>query len=406
MKRRVLQLIGSFHQGGSERQAISLARMLKAEGSFDVSIATLNAQGVLRAKVESIGFTEYPLTSFYNANFVRQVRRFARYLRERHIDLIHTHDFYTNVFGMTAATLAGVPVRIAAKRETGEMRSRPQEFVETIAFSRASAIVANSAAVKSYLIERSVGARKIEVIYSGVDLSRFGANPSRRAKVCKKLGLPVDKSIKFVTMVANLRHRVKNVPMLLRAAKHVIAIRPNTHFVIAGEGELANELELIAEQMKIVRNVHFVGRCDDVSSLLSISSVGVLTSSAEGFSNAVLEYMAAAKPVIATNVGGVGEVMIDGETGYLVESNDDAKLAEHLTTLLADTKLAKKMGEAGRAVIEKRFDSAKHLSEIVGLYAKHLAPQNIYGHTAEFSKMEIGADNNAALASQPAVINK
>ena len=405
----MLQLVGSFHQGGSERQAISLARMLSEEGSFDVSIATLNAGGVLRGEAETIGvgeICEFPLTSFYNANFVRQVRRFARYLSENRIDLIHTHDFYTNVFGMAAATLARVPVRIASKRETGEMRSGAQGIVEKVAFSRAHAIVANSAAVQHYLVERGVAERKVKVIYNGVDLSRFDHKVVTRTGVCERLGLPGEKGVQFVTLVANLRHAVKNVPMLLRAAKRVVATRPNAHFVIAGEGELANELKLLAEHMKIGRNVHFIGRCDDVAELLSISDIGVLTSTAEGFSNSILEYMAAGKPVVATNVGGAAESVIDGETGYLVEANDDAKLTEHLTALLSDTKLARKMGIAGRQQVEGKFDSSKQLSATVGLYTKHLATQDIYGHTAEFSKMEMGADKSAALASQPAGINK
>ena len=142
VKKSVLQFIGSFHQGGTERQAVTLTKMLKNEGSFDIFAATLNNQGVLlKDEIESLGLPEipeFPLTSFYNLNFVRQVRRCAKYLRDNKIDLVHTHDFYTNVFGMAAAALAGVPARIASKRETGGMRSRAQEFVEKLAFGRAT----------------------------------------------------------------------------------------------------------------------------------------------------------------------------------------------------------------------------------------------------------------------------
>jgi hypothetical protein len=130
VKKRVLQFIGSFHQGGSERQAVALTRVLKAEGSFDVFAATLNNEGVLCDQIEEIGLPEipeFPLTSFYNANFIQQVRRCAKYMRDNEIDLVHTHDFYTNVFGMAAATLAGVPARVASKRETGGIRSPAPE---------------------------------------------------------------------------------------------------------------------------------------------------------------------------------------------------------------------------------------------------------------------------------------
>src|SRR4051812_28186288 len=101
--------------------------MLKEDGTYDVRVATLNDEGPLRTQVAA-GSTEipsFPLTSFFNPNFVRQVRRCAAYLTENKVDLVHTHDFYTNVFGMAAATLARVAVKVASKRETSAMRTRP-----------------------------------------------------------------------------------------------------------------------------------------------------------------------------------------------------------------------------------------------------------------------------------------
>ena len=137
MKKNVLQFIGSFHQGGSERQAVGLTRLLKENGEYNVFAATLNREGVLLDEMEKLGFDsipEFKLTSFYNLNFLTQVRKCARFLRENHIDIVQTHDFYTNVFGMLAATLAKTPLKIASKRETGGMRSASQKRVEKFAF--------------------------------------------------------------------------------------------------------------------------------------------------------------------------------------------------------------------------------------------------------------------------------
>src|SRR5262249_39955362 len=120
--KNVLQFIGSFHQGGSERQAVQLTRLLHEEGSFNVSVATLENVGVLKSEVEKLGLTEineFRLASFYDANFVKQLMRCAGFLRENKIEIVHTHDFYTNIFGMFAAQLARVPLAIASKRETG-----------------------------------------------------------------------------------------------------------------------------------------------------------------------------------------------------------------------------------------------------------------------------------------------
>lgn len=331
--------------------------MLKLEGSFDVAIATLNRDGILLNETEAITdgeIAEFPLTSFYNANFVRQVRRCAKYLQENKIDIIHTHDFYTNVFGMAAATLARVRVRIASKRETGGMRSPAQAFVEKIAFGRAQVIVANSESTREYLGE-SVR-EKTHVIYNGVDLTRFnGSSHSPNGH-------------KSIAMVANLRHDVKNIPMLLRAAKRVVAEVPTAKFVIAGEGELESQLKQTANEIGVAESVQFIGRCTDVPALLSTSNACVLTSRAEGFSNSILEYMAAGRPVVATNVGGARETIIDGETGYLVASDDDEAMAKRLIEILGDRKKADEMGKKGKRHITDNFSSDAQLEKTLWLY--------------------------------------
>lgn len=370
MKKRVLQFIGSFNQGGSERQAVTLLRSLKTDATFDVFAATLNREGVLLAEAESIGLPEIPefkLTSFFNANFVRQVRRCAAYLRDNKIDLVHTHDFYTNIFGMAAASLAGVGARVASKRETGGMRSSAQEFVEKLAFGRAKAIVVNSEAVRTHLLERGIDVARINVIYNGLDVGRFEQIDDDRAAVCAKFGLPCE--ARFITLVANLRHEVKNVPMLLRAAKTIADSVPDVHFVIAGEGELESSLRLMAADLGLAERVSFIGRCTDVPSLLAASYACVLTSTAEGFSSSILEYMAAGKPVVATDVGGASEAVVDGETGYLVPHNDAASMAERLAWLLNDGEMSARFGRAGKQAVSERFSLNSQLANTTELYS-------------------------------------
>ena len=364
VKKRVLQFIGSFHQGGTERQAVSLTRLLKQDGEFDVFVATMNKEGVLLDQIESLGLpeiSEFKLTSFFNSNFVRQVRLCAKYLKDNRIDVVHTHDFYTNVFGMAAASLAGIDARIASKRETGGMRSQAQEFVEKLAFGRAKAIVVNAAAVRFHLMDRGISAAKVRIIYNGLDISRF-----ENIADADTFGLPAGR--RFITLVANLRHAVKNVPMLFRAAQAVAARVPDADFVIAGEGELESAFKSQARELGVGERVHFIGRCTDVPALLAASYACVLTSTAEGFSNSILEYMAAGKPVVATNVGGASEAVVDGKTGYLIESDDDAALAERLITLLGDGELARSFGAEGRHVAGEKFSLAAQLSATKELY--------------------------------------
>ncbi len=373
MNKRVLQLIGSFHNGGSERQAVQLSRLLNADGAYEVSIATMNREGVLLEDVSKFydaEIAEYKIESFFSTGFLKQARRCAKSINDNKIDVIHTHDFYTNVFGTAASYFARNCKFVASKRETGGMRTAMQDRIEGIAFGRADTVVANSEAVSSYLTERGVSRDKIRLIYNGLDTDRVAKN-AVRVNVCTRLGLPDRADIKFVTIVANLRHEVKNIPMLLRAAAQVNDA--NVHFIIAGEGELRQSLEAMAAELGVAERVHFIGRSDNVAELFAISFAGVLTSKAEGFSNSLLEYMAAGLPAVATNVGGAAEIIENGVNGYLVESDDDGTLATRLSILAADPTIATQFGEQGKSVVSERFSLDAQLRNTIRLYDEVLA---------------------------------
>jgi len=197
VKKNILQLVGSFHSGGSERQAAQLIRLLHEDETHRVFVACLNGEGVLRGEIRRLGFDEIPefkLTSFYDMNMARQLSRCQKFLRENRIDIIQTHDFYTNVFGMIAGRMARVPVRIAAKRETGT-KTDTQRFAERRAYAFAQKIVANAEAVRNHLLETGVDAAKIEVVYNGLDLARFGLKNANRAEILKRFGLPADENL-------------------------------------------------------------------------------------------------------------------------------------------------------------------------------------------------------------------
>ncbi|NNE97652.1 MAG: glycosyltransferase [Pyrinomonadaceae bacterium] len=375
MKKNALQFIGSFHQGGSERQAVQLTQLLHEDDVFQVFVATLSKRGTLLKEVEELGLSEIPeykLNSFFNLNFLRQIKKCAGFLRKNKIEIVHTHDFYTNIFGVLAARYAGVPVKIASKRETRGLRTNLQIRAEKLIFRMADAVTVNSEAVKRYLGGKGIYGEKIEVIYNGLDIMRLKPKETDREKICTELGLPTNPEINFVTLVANLRHGVKNQPMLLRVAKHLKEEFPNTHFVFAGEGERKNFLMSMAERLGVSETTHFIDRCRIVPELLSISYACVLTSFAEGFSNSILEYMSAAKPVVATNVGGASEAIIEGMTGFLVESNDDEAMAKHLTALLKNPERAKAMGQNGREVVTDRFICESQLESVTELYLRKL----------------------------------
>jgi glycosyltransferase involved in cell wall biosynthesis len=372
----VLQLTNSFHQGGSERQAVQLARLLHESGRCRVFIACLEKGGVLLEDAASLGLgeiPEYPLTSFYNRSALKQLRRFASYLREHEIDVVQTHDFYSNVFGMAGAALARVPARIASKRETGGMRTAAQASVERQAYKLAHAVVVNSAAVGRQLVRDGVRADKLVTVYNGLDLRRVRSERGGpRDETLSSLGLPTGGARRFVTIVANLQHEVKDHPTFLRAASRVRAAVPDAAFVLAGEGQLTEPLRALAAELGLERDAFFTGRCTRVAELLSISDVCVLSSRAEGFSNSILEYMAAARPVVVTDVGGAREAVAEGETGYVVPAGDDRAMAARIIELLNDPERARRMGERGRLTIEQKFSCEAQLKNTLNLYQELL----------------------------------
>ena len=375
MKPAVLQLIDSFHQGGSERQALQLTRLLAESGKFRVHLACLSPEGSLRATIEDLRLGEipsFPLNSFYDANAVRQLRRFVQWLKSSDIDIIHTHDFYTNVFGMAGGALARLPVRVASMRETAGMRTSTQKKVQQVAYSLAHHVVANSNAVKQTLIAAGTPAEKITVVYNGLDSARLISRVTSRGEILSLLGLRLDENRRFVSIVANMRHEVKDYPMLLRAARRVVDAEPEAAFLLAGEGELTDSLRALAAELGVEQSTYFLGRCERVAELLNVSEICVLSSKAEGFSNSILEYMAAGRPVVVTNVGGASELVTEGETGYLVASGDDAGMASRIISLLADPARAKAMGENGKQVVKEKFSCEAQLARTEELYERLL----------------------------------
>jgi glycosyltransferase involved in cell wall biosynthesis len=376
LKPAVLQLIDSFNQGGSERQALQLTRLLSESGRFKVHLACLSPEGSLRNTIEDLDLGEIPsfsLTSFYDQNAVRKLRSFVRWLKSSRIDILHTHDFYTNVFGMAGGALGRLPVRIASMRETAGMRSGSQKQVQRVAYSLAHHIVANSNAVREKLIADGIGAEKVSVVYNGLDLRRLTTSASRPESL-SLLRLPPDEVVprRFVSIVANMRHEVKDYPMFLRSARQVKDVVPDAAFLLAGEGELSDSLRAFAAELGIQDSTFFLGRCENVAELLSISEICVLSSKAEGFSNSILEYMAAARPVVVTDVGGAREVVSEGETGHLVPSGDDAAMAERLISLLREPERARLMGINGKRVVEEKFSCEAQLARTESLYERLL----------------------------------
>src|SRR5689334_20443464 len=372
----VLQLFDSFNQGGTEWQTVQLTRLLKESGKHRLFLATLNDEGPLRAEVARLGFTDipsFPLQNFYNVNAMKQLSRLASLMRKNKIDLVHAHDFYTNIFGTAAAKLAGVRARIASRRETEGIRSPAKRWLEGRAFNAASAVVANAEAIRTQLIAEGLPPEKVVTIHNGLDINHVAPSPeARHDELLRSFHLP--NSRRYVTIVANMRHVMKDQATFLRAAQLTRAAVPDSSFILAGEGEQMPKLQQLATDLGLAENAFFIGRCNRIADLLAISDVCVLSSKGvEGFSNSILEYMAAGRPVVATDVGGAREAVVDSETGYIVKPEDFETMATRLISLLSEPERAWAMGEEGRKRVLAQFSCEAQLERVEDLYGKLLA---------------------------------
>jgi glycosyltransferase involved in cell wall biosynthesis len=215
-----------------------------------------------------------------------------------------------------------------------------------------SRVVANSEAAKRAAMEiERLPASRIDVLYNGVDLQEFSGegDPS----LLERLGIPPRSEI--VGIVANYR-AVKNLPMFLRAAAQIASQRDDVVFLMIGRGLLLGSLKELAARLGIANKVFFTDGVGSVAAYLPLMKIGCLSSSTEGFSNAILEYMAAGLAVVATDVGGNREAIVDGVTGFLTPEGDEAALASRVLFLLRDEDTRLAMGRRGRARCAERYD--------------------------------------------------
>jgi glycosyltransferase involved in cell wall biosynthesis len=219
------------------------------------------------------------------------------------------------------------------------------------------------------LVAQGVRDDKVIVIHNGIDVRRFHQNGTA-SEALQRLDMASVQGRPLITMVANFEFRVKDQPMLLRAAQRVKAEVPEALFVFAGDGELREEAQQLAEQLGLRESCLFIGRCASVPDLLAASEICVLSSQAEGFSNSILEYMAAGRAVVATNVGGASEAIVEGETGHLVHAGDDQAMAQRIISLLRDADKRRAMGLNGRRLVEQRFSTERRLADTSTLYKK------------------------------------
>lgn len=358
-------VLPSFAPGGSERQMIEVVRRLDP-GRWKVHVACFHRTGTWLDRVEghAASITEFPLRSFRDPRCMTAMRSFAGWCRQHRIAVVHAAELYANIFALPAAALAGVPVRIGSRRELTAGKTNGQLALQRAAYAFAHKVVANAEAAAQLLRRELVPARSVVVVPNGLDLGRFSPTPPPASQ-------------QRIVMVANLRPG-KGHTTLMDAAPAVLARFPEAHFDIIGDGTERDRLITEVRQRNLSGAFTFHGHCDDVPARLAAAAVFVLPSFSEAFPNAVLEAMAARRPVVASAVGGVLEVVHHERTGLLVRPGNAVDLADALGRLLADPALAARLATAGRTLVEDTYSFERMLASLDDLYSTQLERQHEY----------------------------
>lgn len=373
----VMHMVDCLNIGGGEMQMVDLLRRIDRD-KFRPIVGCLRKEGPLLSALEQIEIPvrEIPVRgALYYPHSIREMIRLSFFLRKEKVKILHTQDLYSHLVGVPAAILASVPIVITNRLDLGHTMDRWHRWALRALSPFITKLMANSEGVRRMLITaEKTSPEKIEVIYNGVDLERFdrGAEiQARRAVRREPLYPDFHPEDRLIGVLANLSP-IKGHAVLLEAAVRIIAYCPKAKLIFIGREDCRPALEARARALSIDKRVVFLGSRQDVPRVLSCLEISVLPSLAEGFSNAILESMAAGLPMVATDVGGNREAIVEGETGFLVPPKDPDALADRILRLLEDRTLAEKFGKAGRRRIEEFFTLDRMVSETERFYEELL----------------------------------
>lgn len=346
--RTILHLSSTSGPGGAETLVKRLATSL--DPLRFRSIVCLFRRGWLYDATHSLGIPT-SVIGIDGAFDLRWARAFAALVRKERVAAIHAHEFTANSYGSLMGQLLRVPV-VATVHGKSYFADRAKRRMAYRYVSRVSRMVAVSQDLKDFIVRRAgVAERRLSVIYNGVDTS---APPSaeRAGAIRAELGL---EAFEHVIGVVGSLYPVKGHVHLIRALPGILRACPKTLLLVVGRGELEQPLKAEAASLRLGEHVRFLGLRDDVPALLSLLDAFVLPSLSEGLSMALLEAMAAGNPVVATRVGGNPEVVVDGDTGFLVDAESPGSIADPVVRLLRGKARAARMGERGRKRVREQF---------------------------------------------------
>jgi L-malate glycosyltransferase len=346
----VLLVLDQFSKtlGGGERVALRLASLLPQYG-YRASILTFNVHpDTIALNAPPCPLYLLPLTRTYDLQSVRAALHLRRFLKEQRIRLVQTFFESSDIWaGFVTKALSDAKL-IWSRRDMGILRTSKHYLAYRLMAGIPDAVFAVSDLVRQHCIDVDrIDPARVFTVYNGLDLSAWSASSSPSK--------PHDRFV--ITTTGNIR-RVKGHDIFIKAAASVVKQFPQARFSIAGdvlEPEYFAELQALMADLHLADHFHFAGGVSNLRDHLAAADIFVLPSRSEGFSNAIVEAMAASLPVVATSVGGNAEAVKDGVTGIIVPPEDPDAIAAAIVRLLSDRHRACAMGLAGKAIAAKEF---------------------------------------------------
>lgn len=362
--RTVVHIAGSFGVGGTERQLIVLLRGLD-RARWRPRVICFRKTGALLDSIQRLGLDPIEIelkSTLMRPNTALAILRVAARLRAEGAELVQCHDLYSVLLGVPAARLLGLPV-IASRRDLGHHVTALQRPFLRLALRSATVVLANAATVAAHLERDGIAASKIAIVPNGIDVAAFDA-------AARSLAAPApvgDGGTPTVLTIARMTYPAKGHDDLLQAAL-LVRRRADVRFVLVGDGPREPHIRRLAGELGIADHVHFLGRRADVPALIQRADVVCHPSRMEGLPNAVMEAMAAARPIVATTAGGTPELVQDGIHGLLVVPQNPESLADKILTLVNDRARGEALGAAARLRIERQFSVEALVARVDSLY--------------------------------------
>jgi glycosyltransferase involved in cell wall biosynthesis len=360
---RIAHVLPSFEIGGQERVALDLARTHRARGHHVIAFSIARGpEGPLGAEFRAAGVETRTVAKGWRVDALL-VLRLAAHFRRARIDVVQTHNPMALVYGAPAGKLAGAAVVHTKHGENLEVHAR-RLVLRRAAAAFADAFVAVSPTTAGAArATRDVALRKLRVIPNGIDVARFQADPEARGAVRRELGIPEDAWV--VGTVGRLVHE-KNQVLLVRALGGVLGER--RRLVLVGDGPEASAIVRAGEEVGATPWMHLTGARSDVPRLLKAFDVFALPSRSEGLPLVILEAMATGLAIVASSVGGLPDVIADGDTGILVTSGDPAPLRACLLALAEDPGRVRELGSRARQAAHARHSLERMSDAYLELY--------------------------------------